>query len=264
MSLQIPIDKTVHEPMYLAFKSRLDQLFSILLLVPCLPIIIALLAVVRATSPGPSLFRQIRVGKNGVLFTIYKIRTMRIDAEPVGSKPAWAQPRDPRATTLGRFLRDTHLDELPQLFNVFKGEMALVGPRPERPEFVAVLKQEIPDYAERLDVLPGITGLAQLNLPPDSDLNSVRKKIRLDRAYIRELSFELDLRLLLCTFVSLIGWRKERVVQWFKLDRPDCDNTDLAFALRPKDIGFWTPVSQESLEHQLDSTQSQLQSVESR
>ncbi|MFY8200216.1 MAG: sugar transferase [Pirellula staleyi] len=207
---------------------------------------------VRATSPGPGLFRQSRVGKNGVPFMLYKIRTMRVDAEPVGSRPVWAQARDPRATTLGRWLRDLHLDELPQLYNVLKGEMAIVGPRPERPEFVAVLKQQIADYEKRLDVLPGITGLAQLNLPPDCDVNSVRKKLELDKAYIREQSMLLDIKLILCTFVCLLGWRKESVVRWMRLDRAVRTNLETSIAYEPTDLAFWTiAIPEESVEHKI-------------
>ena len=266
MSFRMRIRRIVLAQKYESYKTQLDRFLSVLLLLPGLPIIVVLLLIVRTTSRGPSLFRQTRVGKNGVPFTLYKIRTMHIDAEPIGTKPVWAQARDPRATPLGRWLRDLHLDELPQLFNVLKGEMALVGPRPERPEFVAVLKQQIPDYEKRLEVLPGITGLAQMNLPPDSDLNSVRKKLKLDRAYIRELSLVLDMRLLVCTCVSLLGWRKEQVTRWMNLDRPDYDNLDKTLTIEPTDLGFWTiAIPEESLEHKiLDPFELPLQSVESR
>ena len=116
---------------------------------------------------------------------MYKIRTMRHDAES-GTGPVWTQTtRDPRITAIGRVLRQFHLDELPQLLNVVKGEMSVIGPRPERPEFVHVLAESIPGYLKRLVVRPGMTGLAQLNLPPDSDLNSVRRKLALDCEYIR-------------------------------------------------------------------------------
>jgi lipopolysaccharide/colanic/teichoic acid biosynthesis glycosyltransferase len=198
------------------------------------------------------------VGKQGVAFTIYKIRTMRIDAEPAGSKPVWAQAKDPRSTPIGAWLRDMHLDELPQLLNVLKGEMSLVGPRPERPEFVVVLKQQIPEYETRLAVRPGITGLAQLNLPPDSDLDSVRKKLQMDRAYIHELSLWLDVRLLVCTFISLLGWRKEVIVRWMQLDRPVFHHTETP-SLVPQDLGFWTNIApsksvEPSLVHSIDDS----------
>ena len=113
--------------------------------------------------------------------------------------PAWAQAADPRVTRIGHLLRKFHLDELPQLFNVLKGEMSLVGPRPERPEFVEVLSKQLPAYENRLAVRPGITGLAQLNLPPDSDINSVNRKVILDIEYIQTAGLWLDLRLIVCT-----------------------------------------------------------------
>ena len=128
---------------------------------------------VRLTSRGPGIYKQARVGKDGRKFMMYKIRTMRQDAE-AASGPMWTQAHDPRVTFLGRVLRKLHLDELPQLFNVLKGEMSLVGPRPERPEFVRVLAEAIPGYRNRLAVRPGVTGLAQVNLPPDTDIASVR------------------------------------------------------------------------------------------
>jgi lipopolysaccharide/colanic/teichoic acid biosynthesis glycosyltransferase len=206
---------------YLVHKGELDRVMAFFMLIPLLPLIVVLLFLVRITSRGPALYRQARVGKNGAVFQLYKIRSMRIDAESSGSGPVWSQACDPRVTKLGRWMRDLHLDELPQLWNVLRGEMSLVGPRPERPEFVSILKQKILDYEKRLDVLPGITGLAQMNLPPDSDLNSVRKKLHLDLAYIREVSLMLDIRLMVCTFVCLIGLRKEAVVRRMRLDRSD-------------------------------------------
>jgi hypothetical protein len=140
---------------------------------------------------------------------MYKIRTMRHDAE-VGTGPVWTQQQDPRVTPVGKVLRKLHLDELPQLFNVLVGDMSLVGPRPERPEFVRVLGEAIPGYRNRLAVRPGITGLAQINLPPDSDLVSVQRKVMLDCEYIERGGLWLDTRLMICTFLRLFklpeGW----------------------------------------------------------
>jgi len=133
---------------------------------------------------------------------MYKIRTMRQDAESA-SGPVWTQVHDPRVTLLGRVLRKLHLDELPQLFNVLKGEMSLVGPRPERPEFVCVLAEAVPGYRDRLAVRPGVTGLAQVNLPPDSDIASVQRKLVLDCEYIEHGGLRMDLRLMLCTFLRI-------------------------------------------------------------
>lgn len=149
---------------YLVRKGVLDRVLAFFMLLFLLPLIVVLLFLVRATSRGPALYRQARVGRDGAVFQLYKIRSMRIDAESSGSGPVWSQACDPRVTKLGRWMRDLHLDELPQLWNVLRGEMSLVGPRPERPEFVSILKQKIPDYEKRLEVLPGITGLAQMNL----------------------------------------------------------------------------------------------------
>jgi hypothetical protein len=140
---------------------------------------------------------------------------MRHDAE-VRTGPAWTQSSDPRVTPIGHFLRKFHLDELPQLFNVLRGEMSLVGPRPERPEFVDVLSRQIPGYSNRLAVLPGITGLAQLNLPPDSDLDSVRRKVALDVEYIQTANLWMDLRLILCT---ALRFSKMPILGVFRLQR---------------------------------------------
>jgi lipopolysaccharide/colanic/teichoic acid biosynthesis glycosyltransferase len=121
------------------------------------------------------------------------------------SGPQWSTPGDCRVTLVGRFLRRTHIDELPQLWNVLRGDMSLVGPRPERPEFVPQLERNIPCYRERLQVRPGITGLAQIQLPPDTDLASVRRKLAHDLYYVRSLSFWLELRILAITGFNFMG-----------------------------------------------------------
>ena len=126
--------------------------------------------------------------------------------------PVWTQAQDSRITRLGRVMRKFHLDEFPQLFNVLKGEMSLVGPRPERPEFVEVLVKQIPDYSNRVVVCPGITGLAQLNLPPDSDLKSVRCKLVLDLEYVERASLFLDICLLFCTLLRIFKLPALRVL----------------------------------------------------
>jgi hypothetical protein len=151
------------------------------------------------------------VGKNGRKFFIYKIRTMIHNAE-VRTGPVWTKAQDSRVTSLGRVLRKFHLDEFPQLFNVLRGEMSIVGPRPERPEFVEVLSGQIPDYSNRVVVYPGITGLAQLNLPPDSDLNSVRCKLVLDLEYVERAGLFLDICLLICTLLRIFKLPALRVL----------------------------------------------------
>ena len=187
---------------YFRWKGIVSRLFALALLVPATPIILVTMLAVRLTSAGPAIYRQRRTGKDGRVFTMYKIRSMHVNAEN-GSGPVWAKDDDPRTTWLGKILRKTHLDELPQLVNVVRGEMDLVGPRPERPEFVKRLAHEVPGYLDRLTVLPGITGLAQVNLPPDQDVSCVRRKVLLDRRYIENASLLLDLRLLFATCLKL-------------------------------------------------------------
>jgi lipopolysaccharide/colanic/teichoic acid biosynthesis glycosyltransferase len=129
----------------------------------------------------------------------------------------WCSFRDNRVTPVGRFLRKSHIDELPQLWNVLRGEMSLIGPRPERPELVVSLEKALPRYRDRLLVKPGLTGLAQIQLPPDTDLESVRKKLILDRVYVNRRSLWLDLRIYLGTIFYLTGLPFEKVQRWFAL-----------------------------------------------
>jgi lipopolysaccharide/colanic/teichoic acid biosynthesis glycosyltransferase len=172
-------------------------------LVPALPVIGLLVLLVRLTSRGPGIFRQVRVGLNGKTYMMYKLRSMRVDAE-AATGAVWSTKHDPRVTCLGRFLRLVHLDEFPQLFNAVRGDMALIGPRPERPEFVHTLARQLPGYLGRLAVRPGITGLAQINLPPDTDLDSVRRKLVLDLEYVERGGWWLDLRIFAATFLRLL------------------------------------------------------------
>jgi lipopolysaccharide/colanic/teichoic acid biosynthesis glycosyltransferase len=203
----IVVAEPVKPSTYFRWYGYVNRVLALFLLLVAAPVILASLVAVALSSRGLPLYRQKRVGKAGRVFTIYKIRTMRIDAE-AQTGPIWTtSSRDPRITVIGRILRCTHLDELPQLVNVLTGEMALVGPRPERPEFAEKLADEIPGYLYRLQVMPGVTGLAQVNLPPDTDLDSVRRKLLLDLRYIAQASFLLDLRLLLATAAPLVGIR---------------------------------------------------------
>ena len=189
---------------YFALKYVIGRTVAAILLVPGLPLMAVLLLVVRTTSRGPALFRQTRVGLRGRTFSMLKIRTMIVDAEKK-TGPIWSTGVDPRVTPLGRVLRKLHLDELPQLFNVLAGDMALLGPRPERPEIALRLAESVPGYWRRLAVLPGISGLAQINLPPDTDLESVRRKQVLDLEYIRQASLMLDIRMFCCSLFRLLG-----------------------------------------------------------
>ncbi len=196
---------------YPACKVAGEFVAALLLLVVTSPLLLLAAILVKMTSRGPIIYSQVRLGRHGRPFSIHKVRTMEHDCESK-SGPQWSQPGDARVTWVGRFLRASHIDELPQLWNVLKGEMSLVGPRPERPEFVPQLEQAIPLYRARLLVRPGITGLAQLQLAPDTDLHSVRRKLAHDIHYVRHLSFWLDFRIMLSTGLSFLGvpyrWHK--------------------------------------------------------
>ena len=169
------------------------------------PLMLALGAIVKLTSKGPIFYAQERLGLNGKPFTMYKLRTMRTDAEAAG--PKWCSQNDPRVTRFGRLLRCTHLDELPQLINVLRGDMTLVGPRPERPCFVENLKKSIPMYEHRLAVKPGITGLAQVSHGSDQTLEDVQVKLGYDLDYIRRAGLWLDLQILALTAVKVVARR---------------------------------------------------------
>jgi lipopolysaccharide/colanic/teichoic acid biosynthesis glycosyltransferase len=196
------------------------RLIAGLLLIACAPVMLLAMLLVCLSSPGPALFRQKRLGKDGKLFDVLKIRTMYRDAEKL-SGPVLCQPGDSRITPMGRLLRFLHLDELPQLINVIRGEMCLVGPRPERPEIIARhgLNEIVPDFVERTKVLPGVTGLAQINLPADLSAECVIPKVRLDLEYIHSANAGLDLRILLCTAMRMVGIRHGRAVRLFGLNR---------------------------------------------
>lgn len=171
---------------------------SMLIFFSPLMLLIALASLISTFGRDPVLYRQVRVGRNGRLFTIYKFRSMRVNAES-GTGPLWAAVNDNRVTRLGNLLRKTRLDELPQLFNVLKGEMSLVGPRPERPEFVRALSQQLPYYNERHRLKPGITGWAQLMHHYASDETDNRKKLEYDLYYVKNSGPFLDLIILIET-----------------------------------------------------------------
>ena len=182
------------KPFYDFFKRLFDLAFSLVAFVALFIPMLIIGAVVCATSKGPALYKQERVGLNGKRFTLYKFRSMRIDAEVLGAQ--WAVDDDPRVTKFGRFMRMTRLDELPQLLNITKGDMSLVGPRPERPVFYDKFAEYIDGFDERLKVVPGLTGLAQIsggyNLKPE-------EKVVYDIEYIETRSFWLDLKLIFGT-----------------------------------------------------------------
>jgi exopolysaccharide biosynthesis polyprenyl glycosylphosphotransferase len=163
------------------------------------PIWLFVAAIIKFTSPGPVVYKQLRVGRNGKNYTMYKFRSMYQDAEK-RSGPTWASKNDPRITPVGRFIRKTRLDEIPQFFNVFKGEMSLVGPRPERPFFVEQLKQEIPWYVRRIKMKPGITGWAQVKHKYDASIEDVKQKVMYDLYYFENMSIQLDIKIIVRTF----------------------------------------------------------------
>ena len=175
----------------LLYKRVASVLISIVGLLFSLPLLPFIVLGIKLTSAGRVLYRQKRVGRDGVVFHCYKFRTMRADAE-ADSGPTWAADDDPRITMVGRFLRISRLDEIPQLWNVLRGDMSLVGPRPERPEFVERLTQEIPHYNLRHSVRPGITGWAQIRYKYGSSIEDAKEKLRYDLFYIKNISIGLD------------------------------------------------------------------------
>jgi len=201
---------------YEHLKTGMDLLASALVMLVALPIILLAALLVRLTSRGPAFYTQLRLGKGGKPYVIYKLRSMYHDCERF-SGIRWSTKGDNRVTPFGKFLRKSHVDELPQLWNVLRGDMSLIGPRPERPELVGSLEKALPRYRDRLLVKPGLTGLAQIQLPPDSDIESVRKKLMLDRVYVYHRSLWLDVRIYVATVFYLCGVSFETLRRWFAL-----------------------------------------------
>ena len=189
-------------------KRATDIVVSALGLVLGIPLILVSGFLIKLTSPGAIVYRQTRVGMGGTPYVLYKLRTMRSDAEAGGA--VWASKKDARVTRVGYYLRKWRLDELPQLFNILRGEMSLVGPRPERPEFTEKLAEFIPFYAERHLVQPGLTGWAQVRYPYAASFEAAARKLQFDLYYVKNMSFLLDISILLRTFKTiLIGLRHE-------------------------------------------------------
>lgn len=186
-----------------AAERLVDLAATLVLMTTAVPLMVAIALAIRAEDRGPILFRQKRVGLNGRVFTLLKFRTMRTDAEADG-RAKWAQEKDSRVTRIGALLRAHRLDELPQLLNVLKGEMSLVGPRPERPEIVAELRRHIPLYDFRHCALPGLTGWAQINYPYGASIEEAAEKTRYDLFYIQKRSPLLDIYILLQTIRVVI------------------------------------------------------------
>lgn len=190
---------------YLAYKRSASIVVSIVGLLLTLPLLPFIILAIKLTSTGPVLYRQKRVGRDGAVYNCYKFRSMRADAE-ADTGPTWAADEDPRITRVGRFLRITRMDEIPQLWNVLRGDMSLVGPRPERPEFVNTLDKEIPYYNLRHTIRPGITGWAQVRYKYGSSIEDAKEKLRYDLFYIKNMSAGLDLLILLQTIkIILLG-----------------------------------------------------------
>ncbi|MEO7650765.1 MAG: sugar transferase, partial [Bryobacteraceae bacterium] len=190
-------------PASLFFQSVLNMSVAILGAILTLPLMILVAIAVRVTSRGPVLYRQVRVGIDGAPFTLFKFRSMRVDAEDA-TGAVWASKDDPRTTSIGRFLRKVRLDELPQFFNVLRGEMSLVGPRPERPEFVQTLSEQIPYYRQRLCVKPGITGWAQINYKYSDTLQDTITKLEYDLYYVKHVSPSLDAYIIFHTLKTIV------------------------------------------------------------
>jgi lipopolysaccharide/colanic/teichoic acid biosynthesis glycosyltransferase len=214
------INVTPARSLYVTLRTIADRMAALVLFVAAAPVIAATALLVRLTSRGPAFYTQTRLGLGGRLFTIYKIRTMIHNCESL-TGPRWSIPGDPRVTALGRFLRATHLDELPQLLNVLRGDMNLIGPRPERPEFLTDLQAEVPHYTDRLAIRPGVTGLAQIQLPADTDIDSVRRKLAYDLFYIHRIGPWLDVRILICTAFYAIGIPYHALQELFRI--PTCE-----------------------------------------
>jgi len=197
---------TILRRTYNIAKRGMDIMIASFALIILSPLCIMVATLVKLTSQGPVFYTQIRSGKDGQAFEIYKFRTMKIDAEK-DSGPVWAKLKDNRITLIGKFLRKSRIDEIPQFINVLQGDMSVIGPRPERPVFIEKLKSQISDYPKRLSVKPGITGLAQVYHRYDESIADVRKKVKYDILYIKKMCFWTDLRIIGRTFgVILTGF----------------------------------------------------------
>ncbi len=219
-------------------KRIFDIIASLIGIVITFPLMLILGGLIRLDSRGEILYKQTRVGENrrekrnrrlnslfngveqrnterreesslGRLFTMYKLRTMKMDAES-GTGPVWATEDDPRVTRLGKFLRKFHLDEIPQLINILRGEMSLIGPRPERPKIIDSFNGDIPNYTRRLRVKPGITGLAQVRYRYDESLDDVKNKLRYDLLYIRKMCWTWDIRVIFLTIIKMLTGKTAR------------------------------------------------------
>ena len=184
-------------------KRFIDVIAALVVLVGLLPLWLLIGILIKLTSKGPVFFKQKRMGKNEHIFKVYKFRSMYQDAEK-RTGPVWAGKNDPRITPIGRVLRKLRIDEIPQFINVLDGDMSLVGPRPERPYFVDKLKRQVPLYARRLKITPGITGWAQIKGEYDSTVEGVKKKLEYDLFYLENMSLRMDMKIIFHTIVIMI------------------------------------------------------------
>ena len=199
----IEVNPEIMKPWEESLKRSLDVLVSLIILTAGFPFWLLIAAIIKLDSPGPVLYGQERLGRNGKPFKIFKFRSMYLDAEKK-SGPVWATKRDPRVTMVGRIIRRLHIDEVPQFINVLRGDMSLVGPRPERSFFVEKLSAELPLYKRRLKVRPGITGWAQVKHKYDESIEDVKVKLKYDLFYIENMSWRMDLKILFNTFYVMI------------------------------------------------------------
>ena len=216
--LTLEIRRAIHKALYKDRLKNLKNIFdaltkrffditaSIIGMIFSSPLAIIVYLLIKSDSPGNVIFKQRRVGKNGKIFKMLKFRSMGINAEE-GTGPTWAVEGDSRVTRVGKFLRKTRLDELPQLVNVLNGDMSLVGPRPERPHFVEKFRKEIPNYDLRHNVRPGITGEAQIFNGYDTSFNDVMRKIQYDLSYLKNKSIIYDIRLMFLTIAVIFTGR---------------------------------------------------------
>lgn len=193
--LREDINKVKKMYVYNIYKRILDIISSLIGLIIGIPILIVFGILIKIEDSGPIFYKQERLGLNGMKFYIYKLRSMSVDAEKAGGAQ-WAQKNDPRVTKIGKFIRKTRIDEIPQLFNILQGNMSLIGPRPERPELTYKFDKEIPGFSKRLSVKPGLTGWAQVNGGYDI---TAEEKLVLDMEYIQNRSILMDLKIIFKT-----------------------------------------------------------------
>lgn len=227
------LSRTILHPrtkIYVRAKAGIEWLAAFILLALAIPVLFALAILLKLTSEGPVFYQQTRLGRHGRPFQIYKLRTMTHGCEAV-TGPVWSIAGDPRVTKVGRWLRDTHLDELPQLWNILRGDMSLIGPRPERPVIAENIERALPTFRDRLLIRPGITGLAQMRLPADSDLHVVKQKLAHDLSYIARMGPRLDAMIVISTFAHFVGMAatavSRRLVQPFAPTEPAIASTNV-------------------------------------